>query len=235
MMDYQHSAQQVLGCVGGAENVLSAAHCATRLRLVIADNSKVDKAALEQAEGVKGVFEAQGQLQIIFGTGTVNRVYEAFLASSGIEGASKEQAKQAAAARAPWYQRGIKTLGDIFVPIIPAIVASGFLMGLMEALNFMVNNGFVNLDTTGSLYVFAKLFSNTAYTFLPILIAYSAAKVFGGNPYLGAVIGRAAWQSTGGSRPLPPAVSFAAPGGLAQRSQRPVAHTMRFSSIPPLM
>lgn len=189
MMDYKHSAQQVLDCVGGAENILSAAHCATRLRLVIADNSKVDKAALEQAEGAKGVFEAQGQLQIIFGTGTVNRVYEAFLALSGLEGADKEQAKQAAAARAPWCQRGIKTLGDIFVPIIPAIVASGFLMGLMEALNFMVNNGFVSIDTTGSLYVFAKLFSNTAYTFLPILIAYSAAKVFGGNPYLGAVIG----------------------------------------------
>jgi len=75
------------------------------------------------------------------------------------------------------------------VPIIPAIVASGFLMGIMEALNFMVNNGFLNIDTTGSVYVFAKLFSNTAYTFLPILIAYSAAKVFGGNPYLGAVIG----------------------------------------------
>ena len=75
------------------------------------------------------------------------------------------------------------------MPIIPAIVASGFLMGIMEALNFMVNNGFLNIDTTGSVYVFAKLFSNTAYTFLPILIAYSAAKVFGGNPYLGAVIG----------------------------------------------
>ena len=75
------------------------------------------------------------------------------------------------------------------MPIIPAIVASGFLMGIMEALNFMVNNNFLNIDTSGSIYVFANLFSNTAYTFLPILIAYSAAKAFGGNPYLGAVIG----------------------------------------------
>ena len=82
-------------------------------------------------------------------------------------------------------QRLIKTLGDIFVPIIPAIVASGFLMGIMEALNFMVNNGFLNIDTSGSIYTFAQLFSNTAYTFLPILIAYSGAKVFGANPYLG--------------------------------------------------
>ena len=188
-MDYKHAAQQVLDCIGGKDNILSAAHCATRLRLVIADNAKVNKQELENAEGAKGVFEAQGQLQIIFGTGTVNKVYDEFIQLAGIEGGSKEDVKQAAAAKAPWYQRAIKTLGDIFVPIIPAIVASGFLMGIMEALNFMVNNGFLNIDTTGSVYVFAKLFSNTAYTFLPILIAYSAAKVFGGNPYLGAVIG----------------------------------------------
>ena len=188
-MDYKHAAQQVLDCIGGKDNILSAAHCATRLRLVIADNAKVNKQELENAEGAKGVFEAQGQLQIIFGTGTVNKVYDEFIQLAGIEGGSKEDVKQAAAAKAPWYQRAIKTLGDIFVPIIPAIVASGFLMGIMEALNFMVNNGFLNIDTTGSVYVFAKLFSNTAYTFLPILIACSAAKVFGGNPYLGAVIG----------------------------------------------
>lgn len=188
-MDYQKAARQVLENVGGASNIVSAAHCATRLRLVIADNSLVNKKGLENAEGAKGVFEAQGQLQIIFGTGVVNKVYEEFTKQAGISEASKEEVKQAAAARAPWYQRAIKTLGDIFVPIIPAIVASGFLMGLMEALNFMVNNGFVNMDTSGSIYVFAKLFSNTAYVFLPILIAFSAAKVFGGNPFLGAVIG----------------------------------------------
>lgn len=188
-MDYQNAAQQVLGLVGGAGNVVSAAHCATRLRLVIADNAKVNKKELENAEGVKGVFETQGQLQIIYGTGIVNKVYDAFLAAGGLNAASKEEAKSAAASRQSLPRRTIKTLGDIFVPIIPAIVASGFLMGIMEALNFMVNNGFLNIDTTGSLYVFAKLFSNTAYVFLPILIAFSAAKVFGGNPFLGAVIG----------------------------------------------
>ena len=187
-MDYQNAAQQVLDCVGGRQNILSAAHCATRLRLVIADNRKVRKKELENAEGVKGVFEAQGQLQIVFGTGTVNRVYDAFLRLAGIEGSSKQQVQQAAA-RAPWYQRAVRTLSGIFVPLVPAIVASGFLMGLMEALNFMAGNGFLALDTTGSVYVFSRLFSNTAYTFLPILIAYSAAKVFGGDPYLGAVIG----------------------------------------------
>ncbi|MGN0984415.1 MAG: glucose PTS transporter subunit EIIB, partial [Gemmiger sp.] len=115
-MDYRKAAQQVLEHVGGASNIVSAAHCATRLRLVIADNSLVDKAALENAEGAKGVFEAQGQLQIIFGTGVVNKVYEEFTKQAGISEASKEEVKQAAAARAPWYQRAIKTLGDIFVP-----------------------------------------------------------------------------------------------------------------------
>ena len=188
-MDYRKAAAEVLQNIGGKDNIVSAAHCATRLRLVIADNGKVNKKELENATGVQGVFEAQGQLQIIFGTGTVNKVYDEFIALSGAAAVSKDEAKAQGAAKGNWFQRAIKTLGDIFVPIIPAIVASGFLMGIMEALNFMVNNGFIQLDTTSSIYVFAQLFSNVAYTFLPILIAFSAAKVFGGNPFLGAVIG----------------------------------------------
>ena len=188
-MDYKKAASEVLQNIGGKDNIVSAAHCATRLRLVIADNGKVNKKELENATGVQGVFEAQGQLQIIFGTGTVNKVYDEFIALSGAAAVSKDEAKAQGAAKGNWFQRAIKTLGDIFVPIIPAIVASGFLMGIMEALNFMVNNGFVQLDTGSSIYVFAQLFSNVAYTFLPILIAFSAAKVFGGNPFLGAVIG----------------------------------------------
>lgn len=188
-MDYRKVAEEIYEKVGKKENLVSAAHCATRLRLVLADDAKCDSKAVEDIEGVKGVFSASGQLQIILGTGTVNKVYDEFLAISGLSAASKEDAKAAAAAKQPIYKRAIKTLGDIFVPIIPAIVASGFLMGIMEALNFMVNNGFLNIDTSGSIFVFANLFANTAYVFLPILIAYSAAKVFGGNPYLGAVIG----------------------------------------------
>ncbi|MDO5551056.1 MAG: glucose PTS transporter subunit IIA [Lachnospiraceae bacterium] len=188
-MDYRKIAEEIYEKVGKKENLISAAHCATRLRLVIADNGKCDSKAVEEIDGVKGVFFASGQLQIILGTGTVNKVYDEFLQVSGLSAATKAEVKQAAAARQNVFKRGIKTLGDIFVPIIPAIVASGFLMGIMEALNFMVNNGFLALDTSGSIFVFAKLFSNVAYTFLPILIAYSAAKAFGGNPYLGAVIG----------------------------------------------
>ena len=188
-MDYRKTARKIYEHVGKKENIISAAHCATRLRLVIADNEKADKDAVENINGVKGVFFAQGQMQIILGTGVVNRVYDEFIQIAGISESSKEELKQVAASRANPFQRLIKTLGDIFVPIIPAIVASGFLMGIMEALNFMVNNGYLNIDTSGSIYTFAQLFSNTAYTFLPILIAYSAGKVFGANPYLAAVIG----------------------------------------------
>ena len=188
-MDYRKTAREIYEHVGKKENIISAAHCATRLRLVIADNEKADKNAVENIDGVKGVFFAQGQMQIILGTGVVNRVYDEFIQIAGISESSKEELKQVAASRANAFQRLIKTLGDIFVPIIPAIVSSGFLMGIMEALNFMVNNGYLNIDTSGSIYTFAQLFSNTAYTFLPILIAYSAGKVFGANPYLAAVIG----------------------------------------------
>ena len=188
-MDYRKTAQEILGYVGGSKNIVSAAHCATRLRLVIADNSKADKEAIENVDGVKGVFEASGQLQIILGTGTVNKVFDEFISIAGITASTKAEAKEAAAEKQNWFMKAIKLLGDIFVPIIPAIVASGFLMGIMNALDFMNANGFLAIDTSSSIYVFANLFSNIAYTFLQILIAFSAAKAFGANQYLGAVIG----------------------------------------------
>ena len=188
-MDYRKTAQDILDHVGGSKNIASAAHCATRLRLVIADNKKVSKEALENVDGVKGVFEASGQLQIILGTGTVNKVFAEFIDIAGITASSKVEAKEAAAEKQNWFMRAIKLLGDIFVPIIPAIVASGFLMGIMNSLDFMNSNGFLHINTHSSIYVFANLFSNIAYTFLQILIAFSAAKAFGANQYLGAVIG----------------------------------------------
>lgn len=143
---------------------------------------------MENGEGVKGVFEAQGQLQIIFGTGIVNKVFDAFVKEGGITAGSKEDVKAAAAQKGNWFQRFIKTLGDIFVPIIPAIVASGFLMGIMDALNFMNNNGFAHIDTGSSIYLFATLFANTAYTFLPILLCpdqpYDIHGVYSGSAYI---------------------------------------------------
>lgn len=201
-MDYRRCATEILRELGGKENLISAAHCATRLRLVIADNSKVNKGNLENTDGVKGVFEAAGQLQIIIGTGTVNKVYDEFIALAGVEAASKDDVKAAAVSKAPWYKRAIKTLGDIFVPIIPAIVATGLLNGLLGGLSKAFP------DLAGSqIYTLLNIFSNSALTFLPILIAISAAKIFGGNQFLGAVIGMImihpdlvnAWAVSGGA------------------------------------
>lgn len=183
-LDYGKCAKEIFENLGGRENLVSAAHCATRLRLVTVDNSRIDKKKLENIDGVKGVFESNGQLQLIIGTGTVNKVYDEFLAVSGMTAATKEEVKAAAAAKQPFYKRMIKSLGDVFVPILPAIVASGLMMGLVEALGKAIPT-FAGSDWYGIL----DLFANTAFTFLPILIAVSSARVFGGNIFLGAVVG----------------------------------------------
>ncbi|MCM1125313.1 MAG: glucose PTS transporter subunit IIA [Lachnospiraceae bacterium] len=183
-MDYAKCAKEIFETLGGRSNLVSAAHCATRLRLVTVDNSKIDMKKLEDIDGVKGVFSNNGQLQLIIGTGTVNKVYDEFLAVSGMSAATKEEVKAAAAAQQPLPKRMIKALGDVFVPILPAIVASGLMMGLVEALGKAIPS-FAGSDWYGIL----DLMANTAFTFLPVLIAVSAARVFGGNIFLGAVIG----------------------------------------------
>lgn len=183
-MDYAKCAKEIYETLGGRSNLVSAAHCATRLRLVTVDNSKIDMKKLENIDGVRGVFSNNGQLQLIIGTGTVNKVYDEFLKVSGMSAATKEEVKAAAAAKQPLFKRMIKALGDVFVPILPAIVASGLMMGLVEALGKAIPS-FAGSDWYGIL----DLMANTAFTFLPILIAVSAARVFGGNIFLGAVIG----------------------------------------------
>ena len=183
-LDYRKCAQDIFDKLGGRENLVSAAHCATRLRLVTVDNSKIDMKALEDVDGVKGVFSASGQIQIILGTGTVNKVYDEFLAITGLTAASKEDVKAAAAAQQPLPQRMVKALGDVFVPILPAIVASGLMMGLVEALGHAIPT-FADSDWYG----FLDLVSSTAFAYLPVLIAVSAARVFGGNIFLGGVVG----------------------------------------------
>ena len=183
-LDYRKCAEELVPLLGGKENLVSAAHCATRLRLVVVDNSKIDQKAIENVEGVKGTFNSNGQFQIIIGTGTVNKVYDEFLAVTGLTAATKDDVKAAAAAKAPVWKRMLKTVGDVFVPILPAIVASGLMMGLVEALGKAIP-GFSESDWYG----FLDLVSNTAFTFLPVIVAVSAARVFGGNIFLGAVIG----------------------------------------------
>ena len=183
-LDYRKCAEQIAANIGGGSNVISAAHCATRLRLVIADNSKVNKEVLENIDGVKGMFESNGQLQLIIGTGTVNKVYEEFLAVTGASAASKADVKAAAASRMPLWKKILKTPGDVFVPILPAIVASGLMMGIVEAIpKFWPAFG------QSDWFSFLDLVANTAFALLPVLVAISAARVFGGNIFLGAVIG----------------------------------------------
>ena len=183
-LDYGKCAKEIYETLGGRDNLVSAAHCATRLRLVTVDNDKIDMKKLEDIDGVKGVFSSNGQLQLIIGTGTVNKVYDEFLAVSGMTAATKEEVKAAAAAKQPLIKRMVKTLGDVFVPILPAIVASGLMMGLVEALGKAIP-GFSDSAWYGVL----DMISNTAFTFLPAIIAVSAARVFGGNIFLGGVIG----------------------------------------------
>ena len=183
-LDYRKCAEEIAANIGGGSNVVSAAHCATRLRLVIADNSKINKKALEETDGVKGLFESNGQLQLIIGTGTVNKVYDEFLAVTGASAASKEDVKAAAASRMPLWKKILKTPGDVFVPILPAIVASGLMMGLVEALAKAIPS----FGESGW-FGFLDLVANTAFAMLPVLVAVSAARVFGGNIFLGGVIG----------------------------------------------
>ncbi|EKN6030028.1 PTS sucrose transporter subunit IIBC [Yersinia enterocolitica] len=183
-MNINETAKALLPLLGGKDNIVSAAHCATRLRLVLADDSLVQKSAVEKVEGVKSCFSNAGQLQIIFGTGLVNKVYAEFIKVAGISESTKSEAADAAARKLNPFQRIARLLSNIFVPIIPAIVASGLLMGL---LGMMKTYGWA--DANSALFIMLDMFSSAAFIILPILIGFTAAKEFGGNPYLGATLG----------------------------------------------
>lgn len=183
-MDYKETAKRLIELLGGKENIISAAHCATRLRLVMKDESKIDQAQVEELDGVKGAFSSSGQYQIIFGTGLVNKVFDAFSKEADIEREEHVNHQDAAKEKLNPAARFAKTLSNIFVPIIPAIVASGLLMGLLGMIN-----AFHWMSKDSALLQLLDMFSSAAFIFLPILIGVSASKEFGSNPYLGAVIG----------------------------------------------
>lgn len=182
-MSEKNTAQQILKLIGGSENVASAAHCATRLRLVLHDTDMADTVAIEELDLVKGVFTNNGQYQIIIGTGIVNRVFEAFCQAAGITEASTAEVANMAAQGNP-LQAVARTLSNIFVPIIPAIVASGLCMGI---LGYLKTNELI--DTNNFWYYLLDMVSSSAFIILPILIGFVGAKVFGGNPILGATLG----------------------------------------------
>ena len=191
--NYSKVASKILEVLGGKENLVSAAHCATRLRVVLSNQELVDEKKLESIELVKGSFLNGGQFQIILGAGIVDEVYAEFIKLSGLNETSKEELKKVADTKLNPLQRILKSLADIFVPIIPAIVAGGLLMGINNILTSqgLFIEGMSLIEAYPQIADLASLintFANTAFVFLPVLIGFSAAKIFGANQYLGAVI-----------------------------------------------
>ena len=191
-MDNKQIAKEVIDALGGRENVNSVAHCATRLRVMVKDENKINKEKAENIEKVQGAFFNSGQYQIIFGTGTVNKIYDEVVAQ-GLPTASKDEQKAEAAKQGNWFQRAIRSFGDVFVPLLPAIVATGLFMGIRGAIN---NDTVLGLFGTTSeafqatnFYTYTVVLTDTAFAFFPALICWSAFNVFGGSPLLGLVLG----------------------------------------------
>ncbi len=193
-MDHGRVAQTVLDAVGGPDNISAAAHCATRLRLVLNDQEKVDQATLDNDMDIKGTFSAGGMYQIIVGPGDVDHVYDKLIAL-GVKEASKAEAAQEAAQQGNLFTRFIKMVADIFVPVLPALVAGGLMMALNNILTAKGLFGELALidrwPAITDIASMIQLLSSAPFAFLPVLIGFSATKRFGGNPYLGATMGAA--------------------------------------------
>lgn len=191
-MDHKEVAKRVAAALG-EDNLVAAAHCATRLRLVVKDTANIDQAALDDDADLKGTFEANGQYQIIVGPGDVNTVYKELVAITGVGEVSKDELKDVANTETNPLMKLIKVLSDIFVPLIPALVAGGLLMALN---NVLTGQGLFGpqsiVEMVPGIQGFAEivnLMASAPFAFLPILIGFSATKRFGGNPYLGAAAG----------------------------------------------
>lgn len=183
-MDYKQIADFILENIGTDKNISTIGHCATRLRVVVKDESGVNLENLKKNSDIKGAFFSNGQLQIILGQGAVNKVCSSMLGAAHIEESSLEDIKKDQVKNLNVFQRFARTLSNIFVPIIPAIVASGLLMGVLG-----MGKTFGWLTGDSSMFELLDMFSNTAFVFLPIILAFSAAKEFGANPYLAAALG----------------------------------------------
>ena len=181
-MNNQEIAKKVIDALGGRENVNSVAHCATRLRVMVKDEGKINKEVIENLDKVQGAFFNSGQYQIIFGTGTVNKMYDEVVAL-GLPTSSKEDMKAEAAKQGNWFQRAIRTFGDVFVPIIPVIVATGLFMGVRGLLTAL------GITLPDDVKIYSEILTDTAFIILPGLVVWSTFRVFGGNPAVGIVLG----------------------------------------------
>ncbi|HDR1930408.1 TPA: PTS sucrose transporter subunit IIBC [Pasteurella multocida] len=193
-MNFPQIAQHVIDKLGGKDNISAAAHCATRLRIVVKNENLIDKKGIENIEGVKGQFAVAGQYQIIFGSGTVNKVYAELSKLLGIGDMTTSEVASAGTEKQGLLQRLVKGLADIFVPIIPAIVAGGLLMGIHSMLTakgfFVEEKNVVDLyPAMADLVDFINTIANAPFVFLPVLLGFSATRKFGGNPFLGAALG----------------------------------------------
>ena len=208
-MDNSQIAKAVIDAVGGRENVSSVAHCATRLRVMVKDESIINKDTVESIEKVQGAFFNSGQYQIIFGTGTVNKIYDEVVAQ-GLPTSSTGEMKAKAAKQGNAFQRAIRTFGDVFVPIIPAIVATGLFMGFRGLLTQEAVMNLFGVHTWNSDFItYTQILTDTAFIALPALVVWSTFRVFGGNPVIGIVLGLMlisgslpnAWEVAGGAKP----------------------------------
>lgn len=181
-MNNQEIAKKVIDALGGRENVNSVAHCATRLRVMVKDEEKINKEVIENLEKVQGAFFNSGQYQIIFGTGTVNKMYDEVVVL-GLPTSSKDDMKAEVAKQGNWFQRAIRTFGDVFVPIIPVIVATGLFMGVRGLFNAL------EMPLPGDFATYTQILTDTAFIILPGLVVWSTFRVFGGNPAVGIVLG----------------------------------------------
>lgn len=193
-MNFPQIAQQVIDKLGGKDNISAAAHCATRLRMVVKDETLIDKEGIENIEGVKGQFSVAGQYQIIFGSGIVNKVHAELTKALGIGDMTTSEVASAGADKQGFLQSVVKGLADIFVPIIPAIVAGGLLMGIHSMLTakgfFAEGVNVVDMyPGIADLVDLMNTFANAPFVFLPVLLGFSATRKFGGNPFLGAALG----------------------------------------------
>ncbi|EIF12325.1 PTS trehalose-specific transporter subunit IIBC [Bacillus sp. 5B6] len=194
MGEFNRAARQIAEAVGGIENIEAATHCVTRLRFALIDETKVNQKMLDAIDIVKGSFAVNGQFQVVIGQGTVNKVYAELVKETGMGEASKDDVKKAAAQNMNPLQRAVKTLADIFIPILPAIVTAGLLMGLNNILTaegiFYSAKSIVQVyPQWADLANMINLIAGTAFAFLPALIGWSAVKRFGGSPLLGIVLG----------------------------------------------
>ncbi|WP_261131352.1 sucrose-specific PTS transporter subunit IIBC [Bacillus sp. Marseille-Q3570] len=191
MAENKHIAQSIIDAIGGKENIQSIAHCATRLRIMLNDKELIDQEKVETIDKVKGAFYNSGQYQIILGTGTVNRIYEE-LSNLGVTESTKDEQKKEVVKQGNLFQRAIRSFGDVFVPIIPALVATGLFMGLRGLVmqeQILALFGMTPDDVSENFILFTQVLTDTAFIFLPALIAWSTFRVFGGNPTVGLVLG----------------------------------------------